>query len=387
MTEPTVPTRLVSLDVFRGLTIAGMLIVNDPGSWSAIYPPLRHAEWNGWTPTDLIFPFFLFIVGVAMTFSFGGRFSRGVSRRALMLKAARRAAILFALGLLLHGFPGYDLSTIRVMGVLQRIAVAYLAASAIVLATWRSDRDAGWKAQACWAAALLVGYWLVMRLVPVPGAGPGVWEPGRDLGAFLDRSILGTRHLWASSKTWDPEGLLSTVPAVATVLTGVLAGHWVRTGRASNGGRGDAEILVGLFLAANAGLFAGVVWSAFFPINKSLWTSSYVLFTSAVALHLFAVCYWLIDVRRWRAWSWPFAVFGMNAIAAFWLSALGARILGLVKVGPAKDEIALKTWAYDTLLASWLRPVDASLAFAILYTLVWLGAMWILYRRRIFIKI
>jgi predicted acyltransferase len=388
------PARLVSLDAFRGITIAAMLVVNNPGSWSAIYPPLRHAEWHGWTPTDLIFPFFLFIVGVAIAFSLGGRLGRGDSRRQLMLKATMRAAILFALGLLLHGFPGYDLSSIRVMGVLQRIAVAYFAASAIVIGTWKSAEATGWKPQAIWTGALLVGYWLLMTLVPVQGSGAGVLEPGRDLGAYLDRTIFGTQHLWAQSKTWDPEGLLSTLPAIATVLTGVLTGHWIRTGASARGAavrqsraRGDPEILVGLFLAANAGLFAGWAWSAFFPINKSLWTSSYVLFTSGFAIHVLAMCYWLIDVRRWRAWATPFVVFGMNAIAAFWLSSLGARILGLVRIGAAGDEVALKTWLLERLFAPWLPPVDASLAFALSYTLFWLAAMWLLYRQRIFIKV
>jgi predicted acyltransferase len=388
------PARLVSLDAFRGITIAAMLVVNNPGSWSAIYPPLRHAEWHGWTPTDLIFPFFLFIVGVAIAFSLGGRLGRGDSRRQLMLKATMRAAILFALGLLLHGFPGYDLSSIRVMGVLQRIAIAYFAASAIVIGTWKSADATGWKPQAIWAGALLVGYWLLMTLVPVPGSGAGVLEPGRDLGAYIDRTIFGTEHLWAQSKTWDPEGLLSTLPAIATVLTGVLTGHWIRTGASARGAavrqsraRGDPEILVGLFLAANAGLFAGWAWSAFFPINKSLWTSSYVLFTTGFALHVLAMCYWLVDVRRWRAWATPFVVFGMNAIAAFWLSSLGARILGLVRIGADDDEVALKTWLFERLYAPWLPPVDASLAFALSYTLFWLAAMWLLYRQRIFIKV
>src|SRR5688572_4459587 len=190
-------TRLVSLDAFRGITIAGMLLVNNPGTWSHIYAPLRHAEWHGWTPTDLIFPFFLFIVGVAMTFSFDKLRARGVSRRSMLAKAAKRAAILFALGMLLHGFPEYDLSSIRVPGVLQRIALASFAASVIVIAL----RPRG---QLIALLTLLFGYWALQTLTTIPGGGQSVLEPGRDLGAYIDRTVFTEAHLWSQSKTWDP---------------------------------------------------------------------------------------------------------------------------------------------------------------------------------------
>jgi predicted acyltransferase len=378
-TEPDAPasgpaaTRLESLDVFRGVTIAGMLLVNNPGTWSAIHPPLRHAEWHGWTPTDLIFPFFLFIVGVSMTFSFGKQLERGVSRGALLGKTVRRAAILFGLGLLLHGFPNYDLSTIRIPGVLQRIALAYLAASVLVLYLKR-------RGQAIACIIVLVGYWAALTLVPVPGSGAGVLEPGRDLGAYIDRAVFGSDHLWIYSITWDPEGLFSTLPAVATVLTGVFAGYWIRSRRS------PLEKTVGLFLAGHAALLLGIVWATVFPINKNLWTSSYVVFTSGMACHFLAVCYWLVDVRHYRRWSVPFLVFGTNAIAAFFLSSLGARILNIVRVGSG-DGVPLKVWIYDTLFAPLAAPVNASLAFALAYTGFWLGVMAVLYRRRIFIKV
>lgn len=371
------PRRLVSLDVFRGITIAGMLLVNNPGSWAYVYGPLQHAEWHGWTPTDLIFPFFLFIVGVATTFSFGNRLDRGADRRELFAKVAKRSLILFGLGLLLHGFPEYDLSTIRIPGVLQRIAVAYFFASAVVLTT-------GWRGQAAVAGTLLLVYWGLLMLVPVPGVGAGVLEPGRDLGAFLDRLVFGTEHLWAQSRTWDPEGILSTLPAIGTVLVGVLAGHWIRSDRR------DADKLVGLFIAANTGLGLGLLWGTIFPINKSLWTSSYVLFTGGMALHLLAICYWLVDVRHRRAWAKPFVILGMNAIAAFFLSGLFARVLGLVQVGGDPGDVAavsLKAWLYNNLFASWAGPLNGSLTFAVGYVLVWLGLMAVLYRRRIFIKV
>lgn len=370
------PGRLVSLDVFRGVTIAGMLLVNNPGTWSAVHAPLRHAEWNGWTPTDLIFPFFLFIVGVAMTFSFGKLRDSGVTRNVLLTKVAKRAVILFALGLLLHAFPNYlDLGNLRIPGVLQRIAVAYLAASAIVLFTSR-------RTQIIAAAALLLGYWALETLVPVPGVAAGALEPGRDLGAWLDRLVFGENHLWVWSRTWDPEGLLSTIPAVATVLTGVFAGYWLRSDRS------PSDRLVGLFLAGNAGLLAGVIWGAWFPINKNLWTSSYVLFTAGMACHFLAVCYWLVDVRGERRWTKPFVVYGMNAIAAFFLSSLFARIITLIHVQAAGEAVPLKTFVFDrAFMPFFSEPANASLAFAISYVLLWLGVMWGLYRRGIFIKV
>lgn len=364
--------RLLSLDAFRGVTIAGMLLVNNPGTWSAIHPPLAHAPWHGWTPTDLIFPFFLFIVGVAMTFSFATRAERGDDRRALMLNAMRRAAVLFALGLVLHGFPDYlDISDLRIPGVLQRIALAYLAASAIVLYFGRN-------AQVMAAAILLLGYWAVMMLVPVPGGSAGVLEPGLDIGAYIDRAVFGTSHLWSQARTWDPEGLLSTLPAVGTVLLGVFAGAWLRSDR------DPSTRAVGLFLAGNAGLVLGLMWHPLFPINKNLWTSSYVIFTAGMACHFLAVCYWLIDVKGYRRWAMPFVIFGVNAIAAFFLSGLFARILTMI---PAPGGTTLKGFLYGTLFEPFLSPVNASLAYAVSFVLLWLGIMTVFYRRGVFIKV
>lgn len=370
----SLPTgRLVSLDVFRGVTIAAMLIVNNPGTWSTIYAPLRHAPWHGWTPTDLIFPFFLFIVGVAMVFSLAAQRARGATRARLLARAAKRAAIIFALGLLLHAFPDFlDFSTVRIPGVLQRIALAYLMAAPIAL--WLGARG-----RAVVVAVLLLGYWALMTLVPVPGGAAGVLEAGADLGAWIDRAVFGTEHLWSQSRTWDPEGLLSTLPAIATVLLGVFVGDWLHSDRE------PLERTVGLFVAGSIGLVAGLAWGAVFPINKSLWTSSYVLFTAGMACHTLALCYWMVDVRGWRRWATPFVVFGMNAIAAFFLSSLFARLIGMIHVGA--DDVPLKTWLYRTLFASWLTPLNASLAFALAYTTFWLALMAVLYRRRIFIKV
>ncbi|HEX6751556.1 MAG TPA: heparan-alpha-glucosaminide N-acetyltransferase domain-containing protein [Longimicrobium sp.] len=372
------PGRLRALDVFRGITIAGMLLVNNPGSWDHVYAPLEHAEWNGWTPTDTIFPFFLFIVGVAMTFSFGAQMARGQKRGAIFVKAVRRSAILFGLGLLLAAFPYYNLDVghLRIMGVLQRIALCFLAASAVYLFVPRRGRP--WV-----AAALLLGYWAAMTLVPVPGHGAGdlVTKDG-SLAAYVDRMVLGTNHLWAAAKTWDPEGLLSTVPAIVTVLLGIFAGEWLRSARP------PAERATGLFFAGNALMAAGLVWNPVFHINKNLWTSSYVLFMGGMAMVGLAMCWWLVDVKGVRRWIRPFTVYGMNAIAAFFLSGVFARLLNLVTVpgGPAGTQ-PVKGWIYANAFEAWLPPLNASLAFAVTFVLVWWGIMEVFYRRKIFIRV
>jgi len=373
---PAAPGRLVSLDVFRGITVAGMLLVNNPGTWSAIYPPLAHAEWHGWTPTDLIFPFFLFIVGVSMAFSLLPLLERGEGRGGLLRKAAVRGAKLFALGLILAAFPFYDLDLahLRIPGVLQRIGVAFVAAAALVVFLRP-------RAQAIATGALLLGYWAAMTLIPVPGFGAGDLGKDGNVAAYIDRAVIGTDHMWKSAKTWDPEGLFSTLPAVATVMLGVFAGRWLRSGRS------PAEKAVGLFLVGNVAMVVGLAWHAVFPINKNLWTSSYVVFTAGMALHFLATCYWVVDVRGFQRWSRPFLVFGVNAIAAFFLSGVMARILNLVKLPATPDPISLKAWIFNHGLASWLSPVNASLAFALCFVLFWIGMMEVLYRRRIFIKV
>src|SRR5258708_1546656 len=274
------PGRMVSLDVFRGATIAAMILVNDPGSWSHIYTPLEHAEWNGWTPTDLIFPFFLFIVGVSMTLSFASRIARGITRGAMAIHVLRRSALIFAIGLFLNGFPDFDFSSIRIMGVLQRIAICYLVAGLLYLATFQrepaADKPAGVRANlrvtAAVAIALLVGYWALMTFVPVPGYGAGHLGKEDNLGAYFDRTLMGA-HLWSESVTWDPEGFLSTIPAIASLLIGILAGEWLRSDR-----RAGRKVL-GLACAGLVLLVAGLLLHPYFPINKNLWTSSFVLFT------------------------------------------------------------------------------------------------------------
>ena len=372
---PAADGRLESLDAFRGITVAAMLLVNNPGTWSAIYPPLRHATWHGWTPTDLIFPFFLFIVGVAMSLSFSKLRARGSARGELLAKAAKRSAILVLLGLVLHAFPWFDTdwSELRLPGVLQRIGVAYLIATPLVLYT-------GPRGRAAALGVLLLGYWALLELVPVPGIGAGVLEPGRDLGAWLDRTVLGTGHLWNQSRTWDPEGLLSTLPAVGSVLFGVFAGDWLR------GARARRVTAAGLLGGGAAAVLAGLAWGLAFPINKPLWTSSYTVFTAGMATLMLAGCWLLIDVRGQRAWARPFVVFGINALAAFFLSSLTARIIGMTPA-PGSADGSLKTWLYSTFFASWLAPMNASLGFALLYVALWMAVMWGLYRKGIVLKV
>ena len=368
------PRRIKSLDAFRGITIAAMILVNNPGSWNHVYGPLRHAKWHGWTFADLVFPFFLFIVGVSVAVSFGRRLETGEDRRSLYLKIIRRALILFTLGLLLNGFPYYDLSILRIPGVLQRIAVCYLASSVIFL-------NSKWKGQLAWAVGLLLLYWAAMEWVPVPGGSAGLYEKGNNLAAWIDGRLL-TGHMWAVTRTWDPEGILSTVPAISTTLFGVLTGRWL------TGDRAPREKAAGLLAAGAAAAAAGTVWQLSTPINKSLWTSSYALFTAGLASICLGAVYWLVDVRDWKRWTVPALVLGMNAIAAYVLAGIAARLLNLAKVtGPAGIPLAIKAWIYDSLFASWLSNINASLAYAIAFIIaIWLF-MLPLYRMRTFIKI
>jgi predicted acyltransferase len=331
--------------------MAAMVLVNNPGTWRAVYAPLKHADWHGLTPTDVIFPFFLFIVGVAIALS-----------RPTPGRVVRRAAIIFALGLMLNGLPGFDWATIRIPGVLQRIAICYLVAALLFLTT-------SWRTQAIITAALLLGYWAAMMLVPVPGHGRGDLGPEGNLAAWLDRALLGP-HVLRLTRVYDPEGILSTLPAVATTLLGVLTGRWVTSERA------PTVITAGMVLAGVLGGVIGVVWGAVFPVNKALWTSSYTVLTAGLALLVFAACYAAVELRGWRRWATPFVVLGVNALLLFFLSTLVARVLTLIEVGGATLQQTIFVRAF----APWAAPVNASLAYAVAYLLAWWVVMWLLYR-------
>lgn len=380
---PAQRERLVALDVFRGLTIAGMLLVNNPGTWGAIYPPLRHAAWHGWTPTDLIFPFFLFIVGITTHLSLSARRARGDDEGMLVRQVLRRGAIIILLGLLLSGFPfipkyGFDLSTLRFPGVLQRIGVAYIAAGLLTLRTSA-------RTQVVIVTMLLLGYWAAMTLIPVPGTGAlgavALATPDGSIAAWLDRTLLGN-HLWRQSRTWDPEGILSTLPAIGTAMLGVFVGRWIAAPRPL------LERIAGLFAIGALAMVAGLIWNWWFPINKNLWTSSYVLFTAGMACVTIATCIWLIDVQRITGWTKPFVVFGMNPILAFVGSGMMARLMGsIIKVERDGEAVSLQRAIYDSAFASWLAPMNASLLYAVCFVAFWLLILWALYKKGVFLKV
>lgn len=490
------PGRLVALDVFRGVTIAGMILVNNPGSWDAIYRPLGHAEWHGLTPTDLVFPFFLFIVGVALPLSLDRRSAAGASRLRLFEHVVRRSLIIFLLGLILAGLPRwpqliaptlpdgwrglplarlllpawprfeqvlphllpwrvvapfvlaivavsllfvhepplgwpagtgkrvlkgvswvllaaagawfiadfefFHASSIRVPGVLQRIALCYLVASAVVLLTARGGLPAAAQGRgpllrvAC-IAMLLVGYWAIVRYVPGPVGHTMPNSEQRPEGVLhdaVDVRVFGHAHLYRERP--DPEGLLSTLPAIATVLLGVLTGSWLRSGREPR------DLALGLFLAANVLLVLGLWWALDFPLNKKIWTSSYVLVTGGLALHFLAMCVWLVDIRGQRRWAAPFLVFGTNAIAVYFASSAAARWIGSATVTLADGRVvSVKQLIFEHLafapaglpvdqaaaFSGTLPPATASLLMALAYVAIWCVLFVPLYRAKVFIKI
>jgi predicted acyltransferase len=334
--------RLVSLDAFRGATVAGMLLVNNPGTWSAIYWPLRHAEWHGWTPTDLIFPFFLFIVGITTELS-----------RKEPAAILRRGALIVACGLLLHLFPRFDFENLRIMGVLQRIGLVYIIAALIA-------RKASRNAMLAITIAILLGYWAILSLGPLA-------PPDATVAAQTDRAILGEKHIWKQAKTWDPEGPLSTIPAVATALLGILVTPWVK-------GR-NVKMLT---IAGVAAIAAGLAWGAVFPINKNLWTSSYAVFTAGCASVLLAFFIWIIDIRGVKTWAMPFVVFGVNPLIAFLGSGMMARMFGIWGV----QRTTYREW-----FKPFFEPHLASLLWALAFVALWLAILAVLYRRNIVLKV
>jgi predicted acyltransferase len=402
--ERPVIARLTSLDVFRGLTIIGMLLVNEPGNAGAAYRQLRHSAWHGWTLADLVFPFFLFVVGITTHLSLRARAGRGASDAALRRQILRRGAVIFAIGLLLNWFPFYHYGAIaghstptfldhlvarllelRFLGVLQRIGMAYVATA---LLTYRAPT----KRVAMATASILIGYWLLLTILPVPGEGELgarlLDQPARTLAAWVDRMTLDWsrwglgNHIWASSAVYDPEGLLSTIAAIATMMIGVLTGRWLGTQRALG------ERMNGLFASGAMLTVSGLAWSALFPINKNLWSSSYVLFSAGVACTALATIMWLVDSRQWRRWTEPFVVFGTNPITAY----VGAELSAILFDSTIKFRVdgrlrSAHELVYERLLASWLDPRLASLIYSLGFVALWYVLLLALHRRRIVLKI
>jgi predicted acyltransferase len=420
------PQRVLSVDVLRGLTIALMILVNDPGDWSHVYSQLDHAEWNGFTVTDFVFPNFLFLVGASIIFSLSSRIARGESKRTLALHIFRRAATIFAIKMFLTAFPHFHMTHLRIFGVLTRIAICYLVVGLICLTTQRARTLIGI------AATLLIGYWILMRFVPVPGFGipthdMPILDPDRNLAAWLDRAFNAFTQRWIHTgvlynHTRDPEGLLSTIPAIATTLIGSVTGLWLRRVAVQSTTPGSrhserssespyfasaasnippTQIFRVLLLGGLLGLMFGLFWSFWLPINKNLWTSSYVLFSAGWSLLLLAVCYWLIDLEdlnqkpAGKRLLWPWLVFGSNAITAFVLSNFIVQCLLWLKVpagalvNPAdpSKSITAWLWAYRHIFARYHSTQITSLAFALTFVVLCFIPNWLLWRRRIFLKI
>ena len=424
-TTVAAPQRVLSVDVLRGLTIALMILVNDPGDWSHVYSQLDHAPWNGFTLTDLVFPNFLFLVGASIIFSLSSRIARGESKRTLALHMFRRAFTIFAIKMLLTAFPHFHMTHLRIFGVLTRIAICYLIAGLICLYTRRA------RTLLAISAALLVGYWALMRFVPVPGFGipthdMPILDPERNLAAWLDRGFNAFTQHWLHTgtlynHTHDPEGLLSTIPAIATTLLGSVAGLWLRRATQENC-HSDPELVEGeesphfahaatpippiqilrvLALCGILGLMFGLLWSFTFPINKNLWTSSYVLFAAGWSLLLLALCYWLIDIRSLnrtpagKALLLPWLIFGSNAITAFVISNFLVELAiwikvpagALVNAAAPATRISAWQWTYRHLFARHDSTNITSVAFALAFVALCFLPNWLLWRRKIFLKI
>jgi predicted acyltransferase len=383
-----------------------MMLVNNPGDWGHVYSPLLHAHWHGWTPTDLIFPFFLWIVGVAIPLSTGNRLAAGQTRADLARHGLRRAVIIFALGLFLNslsyllngslvrlGFVDWVreyLTSVRIPGVLQRIAVCYLLSLLLYLLT-----SLRWQIAA--TIGVLLAYWILMTAVPVPGLGTASLERDGNLSQYVDSAVLSGpvigNHMWKTSRTWDPEGILSTLPAIGTCMFGVFAGRLLR-----------AESFpmptktAWLFLGGWAATLLGLVMNTWLPINKNLWTSSYAVFIAGLSATSFAAIYWIVDVQGWRRWSRPFAIYGLNAIAVFVLSGVLGRLMADIKFGTGEDAVGLKKMLYDTFFVSWGKPESVpwlgsladprnpSLVWALLWVLVLYLVAWFMHSRKWYVK-
>lgn len=382
--EKISPTRLDSLDIFRGITIAGMIIVNNPGSWQHIYPALKHSKWNGYTPADMVFPFFLFIVGTSMSFSFAGYISKEINPDlGTYTKIIRRSLILFSLGLLLNfsvvllkSFSDYSLFSLeglRIMGVLQRISIVYFAAALTIIHLKPSKQ---------WALFFLIlfGYWLMLNFLPLPGHTPGNLSQGQSLVSFIDRLILTTPHM-LNNGTFEPEGILSTLPAYTSVLAGYFTGVWLKQ-RPAKTVTSLILITFGLLIAAT-----GIIFNNIFPINKTLWTSSFVILTSGCAMVLFGLCYETVEVRKQQKYTNFFRIIGRNSILAYLAAAMITRILLNTAIKYNHKTVSAYSWIYKNVFLSFLNQTNASFVFSITFLmLIWL-LLYIMNKKQLFIKI
>ena len=365
------PQRYLALDVFRGMTIATMITVNNPGSWSHIYAPLKHSAWHGCTPTDLVFPFFLFIVGVSMFFSFT-KYDQKLDSKSL-LKVLKRTALIFIIGLFLNSFPQWqtDYSKLRIMGVLQRIALAYGIGSVIVLAFNK-------KYLPYIALSILLIYWALMGFL----GGPDPYSLAGNLAPRVDAFLLGEAHLYKGfGLPFDPEGLLSTFPAIATVILGFMAGGLIsRTER--------SKIPLYLIIYGVTGVAAGMLWGLLFPVNKPLWTSSYVIYTAGWACIIMAILIWIIDIKGYTKWTPFFVVFGMNPLFIFALAGVWARILTrIIKINEGDTVITGYNWLYQNIFQPFAGDINGSLLFALSHIVVFWFICYVLYKKKIFIKV
>jgi predicted acyltransferase len=359
--------RLISLDAFRGFTIIGMIIVNTPGSWEYVFPPLRHAAWNGLTPTDLVFPFFLFIVGVSIVLAYTKRLKNNAPKGELVKKILKRSFLIFAFGIALN-LIGADFAHFRIPGVLQRIAIVFLVCSLLFLFT--SLRTQIWV-----GIISLVGYYLLMMLVWVPDVGAGVLEPGKNLAAWVDSMTI---PFYMYQGTWDPEGILSTLPAIGTGITGMLAGHIVVSEKKIE----DKVIL--LFVTGFFAVMIGEMWGWIFPINKNIWTSSYVLYTSGLASMTWAVLIWIMDMKGYKKWAEFGVVFGTNAITAYVLSYI--LLIPFTRI-PVRYGENIQTIYMKGMINTGMMPEMASFTWALFATILCFIPVLILYRKKIFLKI
>jgi predicted acyltransferase len=367
--------RLLSLDFFRGFTVAAMILVNNPGSWAHIYAPLEHSAWHGCTPTDLVFPFFLFIVGVSIVYAMESRKANPALHGAMLLSILRRAVTIIFLGMCLSLVWNFDLAHLRIPGVLFRIGVVFGISSLIYLKTTT-------KVQVFIAAALLLGYYILMTFVPVPGFGPANLEPETNLGAWIDRLVFTEDHLWKSSKTWDPEGLLGTLPAIGTCLLGILTGNWLKKGQLQN--------LKDLGTIAGTGfvlVVLALIWDLFFPINKALWTSSFVLFAGGLAIIILSLSYSFIDIKKYQLLIWPFVAFGRNAITAFVLSGVLPRLLSFIPYTHEGEKTNIWSFLNHHVFELYLSPNNASLISAVVVVLLIFIPVWWMYKKNIIVKV